>query len=201
MSFYHDINYILNSSEDIQEEFVETIIKPIYGYTGNYRDILNELKFIPESSLSGFIVSFVHRFIVEHNLRKAETLLADMLYVDSVEITIGNFKSSDAHKIVCLLLFPSNEYPGMDINTKTNDVTHLGNTTRYIDVKPNDLVDFLDTDEWSELYKSMKKYLDGEEYMIHLFRKTDKQTLTEYNSFDEIFKKEDIHQLYELISQ
>ena len=70
MSFYKDIQCVMNSSEDIQEEFVETIIKPIYGYHGNYHDILTELKYIPESSLSGFIVSSVHKFIVEHNIRK-----------------------------------------------------------------------------------------------------------------------------------
>ncbi len=200
MTFYDDIQHIINSSEEIQEEFIDTIIKPIYRYTGNYHDILNELKFLPESSLSRFIVSFVHRFIIEHNLRKAETLLTSMLYVDEVKITIGNFKPSDAYKIMCLLLFPSDQYPGLDINTKTRDTTRLGNTTRYIDISPNDMVDFLDSDAWKHLYKSMEKYIQNQDYEIKIM-KNEGVSLIEYKRFDDLFKREDLEELYTLLSQ
>lgn len=56
MAFYDDIQHIINSSEEMQKEFIKTIIKPIYDYKGHYSDILRSLKFLPESSLSGFII-------------------------------------------------------------------------------------------------------------------------------------------------
>ena len=59
---------IINASESIKEEFIETVIKPIYGYRGYYNDILMSLKYIPESSLSSPILKAVNDFIAKYNL-------------------------------------------------------------------------------------------------------------------------------------
>ena len=67
MLFYTNIEHILKASDEIQEEFINTVINPIYGYKGHYKDILTSLRYIPESSLFGSLTSAVDKFVLEHS--------------------------------------------------------------------------------------------------------------------------------------